>query len=104
MSKIFRNDYGVYCCPNVFRGDRPVLLVIRDPDGDWQFLCGGDDDSEECHHVGVGHLLERDPSLKVMVNLSKASGAERDDVNGKWSFFELDEQTFIDVAILTLQS
>jgi hypothetical protein len=91
MNKRFRKDFAVYCCRHIFLKERPVLLVIRDPDGDWQFLCGGGDDPDECHHVGVGHLLERDPSLEVMANLSVAAGAERRGVGSKWIYFELED-------------
>lgn len=70
MSKQFQRDFGVYCCPHIFHKEKPVLLVIRDEDEDWQFLCGNDVD-DECHYVGVGHLLDRDNSLEVLVNLEK---------------------------------
>ncbi|WP_407506692.1 hypothetical protein [Acinetobacter baumannii] len=38
MSKQFQRDFGVYCCPHIFHKEKPVLLVIRDEDEDWQFL------------------------------------------------------------------
>ena len=41
--KTFNKDYGVLTCPHIFRNERPVLLVVRDPDGYWQFMCGKDD-------------------------------------------------------------
>src|SRR5690606_19416264 len=88
----FRDDFGVYCCPHVFRAIRAVLLVIRDPDGEWQFLCGQSDDTDDCHLVGVGHLLERDPSLAAMANLDIASGAERVSREGEWDYFRLEDQ------------
>jgi len=91
MNKIFREDYGVYCCPHIFNKQRPILLVIRDPDeGDWQFLCGENDDTGDCHLVGIGHLIERDPEVAQMANLKKGSGAERATVSNAWSYFELD--------------
>lgn len=90
--KKFRGDYGVYVCDHVFKKERPVLLVIRDPDGYWQFLCGDDSDTEgDCHLVGVGHLIDRDASLTDMAELSICSGAERASVQDEWDFFELDE-------------
>ncbi len=91
MSREFRKDYGVYCCPHVFKNERPVLLVIRDPDGDYQFLCGENDDTEECHLVGVVHLLDRDPSLELLANLNEGHGAERKTKNHNWEYFELEE-------------
>ncbi|HEM8407239.1 TPA: hypothetical protein U2R23_002932 [Acinetobacter baumannii] len=87
MSKQFQRDFGVYCCPHIFHKEKPVLLVIRDED--WQFLCGNDVD-DECHYVGVGHLLDRDNSLEVLVNLEKNTGAKRDDTNQAWKYFNLD--------------
>ncbi|OCY53658.1 hypothetical protein [Acinetobacter pittii] len=89
MSKQFQRDFGVYCCPHIFHKEKPVLLVVRDEDGDWQFLCGNDAD-DECHYVGVGHLLDRDNSLEVLVDLEKNTGAERDDANQVWKYFPLD--------------
>lgn len=90
--KKFSRDFGVYCCPHVFDNSRPILLVIRDPDGDWQFLCGKEDDiGTSPHHVGVGHLLERDPSLEVSVLLEPGSGIERCCENSEWEEFVLDE-------------
>ncbi|ELX8745379.1 hypothetical protein ACWL9T_001435 [Acinetobacter baumannii] len=87
MSKQFQRDFGVYCCPHIFHKEKPVLLVIRDED--WQFLCGNDVD-DECHYVGVGHLLDRDNSLEVLINLEKNTGAKRDDTNQAWKYFNLD--------------
>ncbi|PKM01448.1 MAG: hypothetical protein CVV16_14530 [Gammaproteobacteria bacterium HGW-Gammaproteobacteria-6] len=92
MTKIFREDYGVYCCSHIFKNERPVLLVVRDKDGSWQFLCGESDDSCECHLVGVGHLLDRDSSLRRMAELSISSGAERQSDTDGWVHFELDEE------------
>jgi len=91
MKKKFRRDYGVYCCNHVFLDERPILLAIRDPDGYWQFLCGEDDDAGDCHLVGIGHLLDRDPSLDQMADLAVASGAERSALGDDWSHFELSE-------------
>ncbi|MAM87014.1 MAG: hypothetical protein CME36_06875 [unclassified Hahellaceae] len=91
MSKEFRRDYAVYCCPHVFNKQRPILLVIRDPDGDWQFLCGQSDDTDECHTVGVGHLIDRDSELAQLANLEEGTGAERESTENDWEYFELED-------------
>ncbi|WDD98213.1 hypothetical protein [Thalassomonas actiniarum] len=92
--KKFRRDYGVYTCPHVFKKERPVKLVIRDPDSDWQFFCGDEqaDEAEECHLVHVSHLLEDDKSLEIMAELEPEERAERKDEQTDWEFFELDKQ------------
>lgn len=92
MSKSFRRDYGIFCCPHVFRDERPVLFVVRDPDGYWQFLCGQEDeDFAHGHHVDVGHLLDRDPTLEKMADLEIATGARRTAIGAEWNVFDLNE-------------
>lgn len=91
MAKIFRNDFGVFCCPHIFRKEGPILLVIRDPDGKWKFLCGKDEDNNDLHHIGVGQLLQRDKTLDVMASLSMATGAKREDVLSDWEYIKLED-------------
>lgn len=52
-------------CIHVFEGSGPVRLISRG-DGDWCFLCGADhdDDASSYRVVGIGHVLENDPSLR----------------------------------------
>ena len=85
----FREDYGVQCCPHVFGAARPVLLVVRRPDGAWQFRCGQSDDTQARHRVAVGELLERDPTLGDMVHLDLASGAHRGSRGDAWDYFRV---------------
>ena len=84
----FRSDYAVFLCPHVFRKERPILEVIRDPDGDWQFFCGGEHDfeKERPHTVGIGHLIEDDPSIQDLAAMEKGTYAERDAIGLKWRF------------------
>lgn len=87
----FREDFGVYCCSHVFQLIRPVLIVVRDPDGMWQFLCGQCDASEDCHLIGVEHLLAWDVTLGPMAELAISSGAERENPKAEWSYPALEE-------------
>ena len=76
---------GVFICGHIFRDERPVLLVIHETDGDWQLLCGGDHDVGETPHVvGVGHLLDRDPSLQELADLPLGWEAERESADASW--------------------
>jgi hypothetical protein len=92
-NKKFRADYGVYLCPHVFNKEKSILEVVRDPDGHWQFFCGGEHDfeNEKCHLVGIGHLFEEDSSIHELANMDKGTYAERKSVNEKWEFGALDE-------------
>jgi hypothetical protein len=86
MTRKFRTDYGVFVCGHVFRKERPTLLVIRDPDGQWQFLCGKEGCIEENdgHLVGVGHLLERDSTPEKAVELESGQCIERETSSSSW--------------------
>jgi hypothetical protein len=64
-----------YVCSHVFCRTRPILLVAHD-EGDWQFMCAGTDhDQDDCRVVGVGHLIDRDPTLNECADLPEGSRA-----------------------------
>jgi hypothetical protein len=90
LDPAFRKDFAVTVCNHVFAGSSPVLLVVRDEENSWQFLCGGNLVGDACHVVGVGHLLEKDASLGSMASLSVGSYAERHAISESWSYGRLD--------------
>jgi hypothetical protein len=87
----FRSDFGVYVCDHIFKGESPVVFVVRDEETSWQFLCGDALDDDPCHHVGVGHVIDSDHSLEVMANLPTGHYAERESAESPWVYGELDE-------------
>jgi hypothetical protein len=74
-----------YVCIHVFDRIRPVLYVTR-PDGDWCALCGGDhpDDASSFRIVGIGHVIDYDPSVAEVLDLRPNQEAERDAVGEPW--------------------
>ena len=87
----FRRDFAVIVCDHVFSGESPVLLVVRDEETSWQFLCGSDNAaSDDCHSIGVAHLLASDPSLAQMAALPVGSCAERASASEPWMESPLD--------------
>ncbi len=73
-----------YVCSHVFEGTRPILLVVRE-DGDWMFMCGDTDHGpDDCHVVGVGHLIDRDPTLEECADIPNGYEAERSAVGEPW--------------------
>ena len=74
-----------YVCVHVFDGDMPVLYVTR-PEGDWCALCGGDhqDDSSAYRVVGLGHVIDNDPTIAQVLDLSPNEEAERKSVGEPW--------------------
>jgi hypothetical protein len=74
-----------YVCIHVFGEERPVLLVSR-ADGDWCLLCGDEheDDASAYRVVGIGHILERDPSINAVLDLPAEWNAERSAQGQPW--------------------
>ncbi len=94
-SKKFRNDFGVYVCSHVFRNEADILESVRDFDGSWQFFCGGDHDfeNEDCHLVGVGHLVARDESIGILANMEIGTYAERESMESEWVYGKLESES-----------
>jgi hypothetical protein len=67
-----------YVCIDVFDGIGPVLYVAR-PDGDWCALCGDEhpDDASGYRVVGIGHVIDSDPSVSEVLDLGPDEEAER---------------------------
>ena len=74
-----------YVCNHVFHRERPVLLVSR-PDGDWCFLCGDEHENDGSAYkvVGIGHVLEHDPSIETVLDLAPGWDAERSASDQSW--------------------
>lgn len=75
-----------YVCIDVFGGIRPVLYVAR-PDGDWCALCGDEhpDDASGYRVVGIGHVIDSDPSVSEVLDLGPNEEAERSAVGEQWA-------------------
>ncbi len=87
MIRKVEDDYNTvaYLCSHIFENTKPVLYVCKE-DGDWQLLCGGEHPMDEIPHVvGIGHILERDPSLESILTLQDNWQAERQQIGGEWT-------------------
>jgi len=62
---------------------KPILQVVHDEDGDWQFLTG-DQYLEDMIVVTLAHLVIKDPSLNDVFNLEYGEQAVRDSAGGNW--------------------
>lgn len=80
-----KHTAAIVCGP-VFRSERDVRLVTHDRDGWWQFLCGRSDccDEKDARILGLGHLIERDPTLEDVLDLELGRCAERASKAAAW--------------------
>ena len=63
---------------------KPILRVVHDNNGDWQFLTG-DQMPEDIKIVALEQLILRDKTLNDVFNLDYGESADRDFVGGKWT-------------------
>ncbi len=62
---------------------KPILRVVHDNDGDWQFLTG-DQMPEDIAIVALEELIRRDKTLNEVFDLEYGEGADRGYIGGPW--------------------
>jgi hypothetical protein len=84
-------NLAVYICRHVFEKTRPILLIVHEGN-DWQFMCGGSDHrgTDDGNVVGVGHLIERDPTINECADLPNGFEAERESIGKRWIRTQVD--------------
>ena len=75
---------AVITCIHVLNQERPILHVIHDEDGDWQFLCGARHDVDEARVIALDEAYDLDPSLGALARLDYGHSADRSDKNSAW--------------------
>jgi len=63
---------------------KPILHVVHDNDGDWQFLTG-DQTPDDIKIVALEQLILLEGTLNEVFDLEFGEEAERDFVGGKWT-------------------
>jgi len=69
---------------------KPILRVVHDHDGDWQFLTG-DQMPEDIKIVALGELISRDSTLNALFDLEYGEAAEREYIGGQWGRSKLQD-------------
>jgi hypothetical protein len=92
MAEFTPRNLRSFICSHVSEKTRPILLVVHE-DGDWQFVCGAADHAgDDGHLIGVGHLIDRDPSLNECADLPIGFVAERSAVGEPWLRSEISSE------------
>jgi hypothetical protein len=63
--------------------NKPILRVVHDEDGDWQFLTG-DQMPEDAKVVCLEEMVLRDKTLNEVFDLDYGEQAERESIGGQW--------------------
>ena len=70
----------------VVHDDLPILNVAHyEDDHSWAFTCGTTGKSEDLMVVGMGQIVDMDPTLHSIADLPPGWSAYRESVNGEWN-------------------
>ena len=90
MNNVNFNIY-VFTTKNVLKKGYPIIRVIHERDGDWQFL--GDEcnlQEDDAMLVSLNEIVEFDKTLFDILTLSEGKQALRDRIGGDWHVFNID--------------
>jgi hypothetical protein len=71
--------------------NKPILRVVHEIDGDWQFLTG-DQMPEDVRIVALKELVLRDKTLNEVFDLDYGESAERTEAGGEWIRHEIESE------------
>ena len=76
-------NLGIFTTRQWLEFNKPILRVVHDFEGDWQFLTG-DQMSEDIKLVSLEQMILRDKTLNEVFDLEYGESAERDFIGGEW--------------------
>ena len=83
-------DIYVFTTRHILAKESPILRVIHDEDGDWQFLNATDSlVVDDARIVSLGEIISLDNTLSEVISLPKGKQADRDFVWGAWSILDV---------------
>jgi len=85
-------NLGIFTSRQWLELDKPILHVVHNSDGDWQFLTGDELSEEDIRLVCLDDVLQRDATLNEVFNLDYGEQAERTHLGGKWERSEAEEE------------
>ena len=83
-------DLGIFTTRQWLELDKPILRVVHDNDGDWQFLTG-DQMPEDIKLVALEQMVIRDKTLNEVFDLDYGYSAEREFIGGEWTKIKEEE-------------
>lgn len=78
-----KKNLAVFTTRQWIEEKKPILRVVHDEDGDWQFLTG-DQMPEDIKIVALEQMTLRDTTLNDLFNLDYGESAKRNFVGDKW--------------------
>lgn len=76
-------NLGIFTTRQWLELDKPILRVVHDHDGDWQFLTG-DQMPEDIRLVALEQMVIKDKTLNEVFNLDYGHSAAREFIGDEW--------------------
>jgi hypothetical protein len=77
-------NLGVFTTKQWLELDKPILRVVHEDDGAWQFLTG-DQMPEDIKLVSLEQMVLKDSTVNGVFNLDYGEAAERESIGGEWA-------------------
>lgn len=84
-------NLSVFTSRHILEEGAPVLYVVHDEEGDWQFLGSEDVVDEDVRIISMKQMLEHDPSLHKLANMPRGMEAIRNNRNENFTKIKLSE-------------
>lgn len=86
-------NLGIFTTRQWLELGKPILRVVHDSDGDWQFLTG-DQMPDDIRLVALEEMVIRDKTLNEVFDLDYGYAMDRDFVGGEWIKTKLEEEGY----------
>ena len=77
-------NQAVFTTKGLLRSNLPILRVFHDENGDWQFFGDEEATDNNCSVVGLGAVVQYDPSVTEVAWLPTGWCAARDSKDDRW--------------------
>jgi len=84
-------NLGIFTTRQWLELGKPIVHVIHDNDGDWQFLTG-DQLQEDVKIVALEQMTIRDKTLNDVFNLDYGEQAKREFIGGQWTRTKMEDE------------
>ena len=68
----------------ILKKEAPLLYVLHDEEGDWQFLCDEEVTDENAAIVSMQNMVNLYPSVETLFEMPQGSMAMRNQKTGEW--------------------
>lgn len=75
---------AVFTIKGIVKEDHPILYVVHDEDGSWQFLDGATVNMSDMMIVGLSEILQLDPTIEELMSMKPGSEANRESLDCPW--------------------